>query len=162
MPRNFAESLSTKAKSILSQVIYATIATADVQANPWNSPVFCAYDKAYNFYWISWTENQHSKNIATNGRAFLVVYDSTAPEGTGEGVYIQAKAVVVEDSAEIAKALHLLGKRRGEVSRKLEIEKQQGISPTRVYKATPEKVWLNSEGNVAGSYVDTRTDVRLS
>jgi mRNA-degrading endonuclease RelE of RelBE toxin-antitoxin system len=24
---------------------------------PWNSPVYCAFDKNYNFFWASWKEN---------------------------------------------------------------------------------------------------------
>jgi len=41
---------------------------------------------------VSDKNGQHSKNIAENNRVFIVIYDSTVPEGDGEGVYIQAMA----------------------------------------------------------------------
>lgn len=53
--------LNKRAKEIVEKIIYATIATASKDGQPWNSPVYCAYDEDYNFYWSSWTENQHSK-----------------------------------------------------------------------------------------------------
>ncbi len=65
---------------------------------PWNSPVYSAFDKDYNFYWASWKENQHSKNIKENEKVFVVIYDSTVPE----------------------------------------------------------HVWVNSEGNINGNFVDSR------
>jgi Pyridoxamine 5'-phosphate oxidase len=68
--------------------IYITIATADSNGQPWNTPLYAAYDEHYNFYWASWTESVHSRNIRQNPAVFLVVYDSTVPEGTGEGIYI--------------------------------------------------------------------------
>jgi hypothetical protein len=72
-----------KARSILDRLYYATLSTVDPNGNPWNSPVYCAY----NVYWGSHVESQHSQNIRANGKVFIVVYDSTVQPGDGEGVY---------------------------------------------------------------------------
>ena len=41
--------------------------------------------------------SQHSKNIRFHSKTFAVIYDSTAVEGTGFGVYLQG------DTLELAK-----------------------------------------------------------
>lgn len=84
--------LVRQAKDVLQKIHYITIATSDKNGQPWNSPVSSRFDKKYNFFWASWTENQHSKNIKENPKVFVVVYDSTVPEGTGFGVYMKGKA----------------------------------------------------------------------
>src|SRR5690348_8698929 len=95
----------TRAKQIIEKILYITLATVDNDGQPWNSPVYSAYDSEYNFYWASDRNGQHSRNIAENNKVFVVIYDSTVPEGTGEGVYIQAKAYMLIDKNEIQKAL---------------------------------------------------------
>ena len=151
-----------KAKEILEGNIYAVIATATKDGMPWNSPVFFAYDKSFNFYWKSWTDNQHSKNIRANFRVFIVVYDGTAPEGTGQGVYIQAKAyeLGVNEREEVQTGCDLLARRKNAKPKKA--EECLGDYPRRVYRATPEKMWLNLAGEISGNFVDTRIEVDLN
>ena len=156
------EDLSEKAKKIIEKILYITIATVSKDGQPWNSPVFSAYDESYNFYWNSWKENQHSKNIAENSKVFIVIYDSTVPERMGEGVYIQAKAFMITDEKEIEEARMLLSKRKSKPSSKLRSPAEfLGEYPRRVYKAVPEKVWVNGNGDINGNYIDIRTEVSL-
>ncbi|MBI2601221.1 pyridoxamine 5'-phosphate oxidase family protein [Candidatus Daviesbacteria bacterium] len=156
-----SDHLVKRAKEIIEQIIYITIATSSKENIPWNSPVYSAYDEDYNFYWASWKENIHSKNIAENNQVFIVIYDSTAPEGTGEGVYIQAKAYMVEEDEEIKKALNYLSKRTNQKPAEGEEKKLTDQFPRRIYKAVPEKFWVNGEGFIKGSYIDTRTEINL-
>ncbi len=116
-------------------------------------------NKNYNFYWASWKENQHSKNIQENENVFVVIYDSTVPEGTGFGVYMNGTARQLEkkDILEILKALKLLYARKSKKPRKA--EEFLGILPRRIYKFVPEQVWVNSEGKVKSSFVDSRIDI---
>lgn len=153
--------LSKRAKEIINEIIYITIATCSRDGQPWNSPAYSAYDDDYNFYWASWKENQHSKNIAENNNIFIVVYDSKAKEGTGEGVYIKAKAYVLEDEAEIARAIKYLDSRVGKKKKgsTTRIKQFQGEKPRRIYKAVPEKFWINGDGDVNGEYIDIRIEV---
>lgn len=155
------EEASKKAKEIIEKIIYITIATASREGTPWNSPVYSAFDKDYNFYWASDQNGQHSKNIAENNKVFLVIYDSTAPEGTGEGVYIQAKTHMLTEDEEIQKALGYLYQRKGQDQHKREATEFLGDYPRRVYKAVPDKVWINSDGDINGNYIDIRIEVNL-
>lgn len=148
-----------RAKKIISKILYITIATSAKDGKPWNSPVYSAFDENYNFYWASDQNGQHSKNIKENKNVFIVIYDSTVQEGTGKGVYVQAKAYKLEDEKEIKHALKYLD---GRVGKKPHNPKEfLGNMPRRVYKAVPEKVWMNDVGEINGNYIDKRVEVHL-
>lgn len=156
-------SLTDRAKEIIEKILYITIATCGKDGRPWNSPVYSAFDENYNFYWASDQNGQHSKNIAENNKVFMVIYDSTVPEGTGEGVYIQAKAYMLTDQKEIEFALgYLDGRVNKKKDPKTRVAQFQGDKPRRVYKAVPEKVWMNDVGEVKGNYIDKRVGVKLT
>jgi len=148
-----------KAKAIIAKIIYITIATVSKDGEPWNTPVYSAYDEKFNFFWASWKENEHSKNIRNSSDVFLVIYDSTVPEGTGEGIYVKAKAYELDDPKEIEYAMKYLYGRKNKTPRK--VEEFLGAHPRRVYKAIPENFWLNAEGDVDGNYVDKRIEIDL-
>lgn len=155
-------SLEEKAKQIIENIVYITIATVTPEGLPWNTPVYSAFDEQYNLYWNSWKENQHSLNIANNPNVFVVIYNSTVAEGTGEGVYIQAKVQMLTEKNEIEAARVLLHKRKNKPSSKLRTpEEFMSEYPRRVYKAVPERMWLNEAGEVNGNYVDKRVEVDL-
>lgn len=152
--------LSKRAKQIINEIIYITVATSSKDGQPWNSPVYSAFDEDYNFYWASWKENQHSKNIAENNRIFIVIYDSKAREGTGEGVYILAKANMLIKEEDVANAIRLLDGRVGKVKDpKARVKQFMGDKPRRIYKAVSEKFWVNGEGDIKGEYIDVRLEV---
>ncbi|MBC7836535.1 pyridoxamine 5'-phosphate oxidase family protein [Acetobacteraceae bacterium] len=148
-----------RAKEIISKIIYMTIASVSKDGQPWNTPVYCAFDEVYNFYWASWKENQHSKNIAENQDIFIVIYDSAAPEGTGEGVYIKAKAQALTDPKDIEQAAKYTFGRKGGKPRKP--EEYLGDYPRRMYKAIPEKFWMNGDGDIDGNYIDVRVEIKI-
>jgi len=149
-----------RANAILSKIVYITISTATKDGKPWNTPVYFAFDANYTFFWVSDQNGQHSKNIKENENVFLVIYDSTAPEGTGEGVYIQAKAYELTDENEILQALKIVDKRVGKTKEGIAC-KFLGEYPRRMYKAVPEKFWVNDNGEVNGNYIDIRIEVDL-
>ncbi|MEK6848204.1 MAG: pyridoxamine 5'-phosphate oxidase family protein [Nanoarchaeota archaeon] len=145
--------------SEISKILYITIATSTKDGVPWNSPVYSAFDKDYNFFWASDQNAQHSKNIRENNNVFLVIYDSTVPEGQGEGVYVEAKAYELSDKKDIA---HALSRLDGRVNKKPHSPSQfLGNMPRRVYKAVPEKIWVNDDGEINGNYIDVRIEVDL-
>lgn len=148
-----------KAKEIIKKIPYITIASISEDGQPWNAPVFAAYDNDYNFYWGTSRNSQKSKNIKTNKNVFLVIYDSTAPPGKGEGVYIKAIATELEDPKEIEYAHKLLRDRH--IVPYWKLEEVQGDAPIRLYKAIMEKVWVNGEGEENGHYIDIRIEVKL-
>jgi nitroimidazol reductase NimA-like FMN-containing flavoprotein (pyridoxamine 5'-phosphate oxidase superfamily) len=130
-----------RAKKIIESNLYINLATTDGDSNPWNTPVFTAYDELYNFYWASWIENQHSQNIEANSRVFATTYDSTVPEGKGEAVYMRGTAHMLTDELEIQKAIDVSYARKNKTPRTI----ADFTVPTvrRFYCFTPETVWVN-------------------
>lgn len=148
-----------RAKKIIQAISYITIATVSEDGQPWNTPVLSAFDENYNFFWVSYQNAQHSKNIKNNSKIFFVIYDSTASLGTGEGVYIQARASELTDREDIDFALGVLAKRLGhapDISENFTAE-----MPRRIYKATPDKIWVNDDGEINGHYIDVRIEVEF-
>ncbi|MDB5244359.1 MAG: hypothetical protein JWN18_229 [Parcubacteria group bacterium] len=80
------------AVAILKSIHYITLATVCEDGSPWNSPVSATIDADLNFSWGSNADNIHSQNIGRDGRVFVVIFDSKAAEGTGEGLYLKGTA----------------------------------------------------------------------
>lgn len=102
------DQLSQRAKEIIENILYITVATCSKDGQPWNTPVYCAYDEDYN---------------------------------------------------------HALKYLDGRVSKKKDPETRfmefQGKMPRRVYKAVPEKWWMNDDGEINGHYIDVRKEIFL-
>ncbi len=71
---------------------YLVLATADATGRPWSSPVYFAHIGLTEFYWVSSPDVTHSRNIAVRPEVGIVVFDSQAAIGTGQGVYMSAVA----------------------------------------------------------------------
>ena len=151
--------LTERARQIIERILYITIASVGEDGLPWNTPVYSSFDERYTFFWVSSPESQHSKNIKANPDVFLVIYDSTVAEGTGEGVYIKAKAYEMSDESEITKALMSAYGRKNKEPRSA--HDFLGNNPHRVYKAIPEKVWMNTDEKIEGHHVDKRVEIEL-
>src|SRR5258706_2384593 len=100
-----------KAKQIISENIYMTIASASIEGKPWISPVFFAYDDKYNMYWVSSKMSHHSQLIRSNPQVAIVIFNSQASEGDGEGVYFEANIEELSNEAQINDAMNVLNKR---------------------------------------------------
>lgn len=125
------------AKEILEKIHYINVATVSEDGSPWNTAVSTSYDEQLNFYWGSSPDNVHSQNIRRDGRVFVTIYDSTVPEGTGQGLYLLGRAE--------------------------ELGQEEGTSVCK-YKFTPQQVWINDEAkNEDGGYkYDIRIELNLS
>lgn len=148
-----------RATEIITGIQYATLATVTPEGDPWNSPVRAVHDQNGCFYWFSDKDNQHSRNVRHAGKVFIVIYDSTVPEGQGEGVYMQAHAVQLEegDVEEIRRARRL---KKGPGDE--DPAQFLGKSARRVYKATPEAIWMNDAEMRDGVFIrDYRTALSL-
>jgi general stress protein 26 len=152
-----AKQLSKRAQEIIDKILYVTIASVDADGQPWNSPVFSAHDEDLNFYWGSHIDSQHSRNIKATGKVFLVVYDSTVEAGQGEGVYVKARAEEVVDDKEIQRVHKLLQDRRPVPYWKL--SQVAAPAPVRLFKATPDQIWMNDDGERDGQFIDIRKEV---
>jgi hypothetical protein len=76
---------------------YMTLATTDPDGRPRLSPVCYTPARYSDFYWVSAPGAQHSRNLAERPQAEIVIFDSTAPAGQGEAVFITAMARVIPD-----------------------------------------------------------------
>jgi hypothetical protein len=150
----------TKAKEEIDHRLYLTLATVDQHADPWNAPLYFAFDERYHFYWMSSIKSQHSKNIRFHSTSFVVIYDSTVPEGKGFGVYLRGHSYELnaKNKNEILHGIAVMGKR---------IHRAQLPSthdylfpfPRRIYTFIPDKIWINTRVMVQGKKVDKRLDI---
>lgn len=155
---------SSKAKQIIEENIYCTLATTSLDGTPWVSPVFYGYDENFNIYWISDKDAKHSQLLRENPQVSIVIFNSQAPEGEGDGVYIQATVSELNDKEEAEKGVAFRDSRvKVEDFRVKEIEEVLGKGQWRVYKAVPNNISKLSDGaKVNGQYVDKRIDVELT
>ena len=93
--------LAAIARDMIDDGSYMTLATADHAGRPWASPVWYAHAGSHEFFWVSAPEARHSRNLHGRPQTGIVIFDSRAPIGTGQAVYLEAVAgeITGEDSA---------------------------------------------------------------
>jgi hypothetical protein len=128
-----------RVKELLQTVRHVAIATVNEDGSPHNSPVFAGTDDQLNIYWLSCHDNQHSQNIDRDGRVFIVFFDSV---GDGGGLYIQAKARKLQGD-ELSTGLRVLNDARQRHDRYQPDVSFIDGSDQCLYRATPEKMWVN-------------------
>jgi general stress protein 26 len=149
--------LAERAAEVLRTIRYATVATADSRAQPWNSPVYSAHDDDLNIYWVSDRQNKHSQNVRDNPRVFIVIYNSTVPPGQGEGVYFTATASELTDPDEIEAARTIVDDGDSDST-----EEYSGDGVCRIYRAAPERAWINAVEERDGVIIrDYRLEIPL-
>ena len=151
--------MKDRAKKIIESVPYITLATCSKKGIPWNSPLWAVHDSDFTFYWNSPIAAVHSNNIIQNPSVFIVIFDTNQPEGTGEAVYIEAKAYELSDEDEINRAAAIFYKGKGKSPKPASdfLRKE----PRRMYKAVPQKFWMNTDEKVNGHHLDGRKEVKL-
>src|SRR5215475_3138798 len=84
--------LTAHAFAIIDANVYLTLGTADSDGHPWTSPVFFADAGIREFYWISETDAQHSRNLAQRPDVSIVIFDSTVAPYHGRAFYAVGQA----------------------------------------------------------------------
>ena len=123
-------------RRIIEANLYMVIATADGEGRPWASPVYFAPADYREFFWVSSPDANHSRNIGTRREIGVVIFDSSVPIGTGQGVYLSAAAELVE-GGEVERGIEVFSRRsleHGGVAWTSADVKPGG--PIRLYKAT--------------------------
>lgn len=133
-----------RAKQILASIHYATLATVSEDGTLNNSPVQYDLDADLNIYWTSDKNSQHSRNVRNNGKVSIVIYDSTAPVGKGEGVYFEATATELDHTEKIINT-------KSDIQ--LHLDEFQGKAVRRIYKASPIHAWLNDVEEINGQFI---------
>jgi Pyridoxamine 5'-phosphate oxidase len=141
------EQLEAIARAIIDENPYMTLGTADESGVPWVSPVWYAPSGYREFFWVSPPDAQHSRNVAVRAQIAIVIFDSRAPAGSGQGVYMPAIAEQLED-AERDQGIQIF-------SRRSELQGQRGwsrddVQPParhRLYRATASEHFVLDAGD---------------
>lgn len=130
------------ARTIIDESLYLVLATADHAGRPWSSPVYFAHVGWREFYWASSPQAAHSRNIAVRPQVGIAVFDSSAPIGTGQGVYMSAVAERV-DERELAHAIDVFSSRSvTHGGRALAATDVGGTSGLDLYHAAADDHWI--------------------
>ena len=124
------------ARDIIDTNLYMVLGTADEDGRPWASPVYYAATEYRLFFWVSSPDARHSRNISLRPRIGIVVFNSQAPIGEGQGVYMEAEAAAV-GSGELDFGLQVYSRRaRTHGGREWTADDVQGPTGIRLYQAT--------------------------
>ncbi len=149
------EDTATLARQIVDANRYMTLATADGAGNPWATPVWYAHEGYTDFLWVSRPDALHSVNVAGRPALGLVIFDSTAPVGAAQAVYVDARADEVP-AMERKSRIETYSRRSEQDGagpwREVDVS---APSPHRLYRATASRLYVLGSG-------DRRVAVTLS
>lgn len=142
-PRPFRGSIEVgTAREIVATNLYMTLATADSAGRPWATPVYFAPAGDREFLWVSKPGARHSSNIAARPEVGVVIFDSTTPISTGQGLYAEALAQEVPEPEldESVERFSASAVARGGRA----FTRDDVVAPARhrLYKATASNMWL--------------------
>lgn len=123
---------------------FCSIATVD-EKGVWSSPVYFAWDKEYNFYFISQMPSRHMQNLKKNNRIAVSIY-KTEQRGDVLGVQLGGTAKILSETDGKEEIQHAYDTYYGRAGHGPDV---QGYinNPTWLYvKITPEQIY----------YFDTR------
>jgi hypothetical protein len=124
------------AKAIIDANLYMVLGTADEAGRPWVSPVYYAPVAYQEFLWVSRPETLHSRNLIAQPDISIVIFDSSVPIGTGQGVYMAATAEEVTGDARVA-AMDLFSRRSlGHGGHEWTLDDVEPPAEFRLYRAT--------------------------
>ena len=127
---------SRTAKAIIDANLYMVLGTADGDGHPWVSPVYYAHSTYREFLWVSRPTTLHSLNLAVRAQVSIVIFDSSAPIGTGQGVYMGGTAEEIT-GGERAAAIEIFSRRSIEHGgREWAISDIESPAELRLYRAT--------------------------
>ena len=136
---------------------YLVLGTVDQAGNPWATPVFYAADGEHRVLWVSSPDSRHSRNIAACPTVAVTVFDTHAPIGKAEALYLEATASLVDDHARPA-AVEILNARLPP-GQQLDTHDLAPAGPLWVYQANVTQHYVLVRGG--DPRFDNVTDTRL-
>ena len=85
---NDENGFAATAREIVDERLYMVLATADRTGQPWVSPVYFAHRDYRDFFWMSEPDATHSINLRDRREVGIVIFDTSVPINTGQGVYV--------------------------------------------------------------------------
>jgi hypothetical protein len=123
-------------RAIVDASMYMVVATTNDDGSPWVSPVYFAHAEYREYFWVSRPQANHSRNIDARPRISIVVFDSSAPIGTGQAVYMTAEAKVLA-GGEREKGIEVFSRRSLEHGGNVwTLENVQAPAELRLYRST--------------------------
>lgn len=151
------QDLAAVVREIINANMYMVLGTADESGEPWVSPVYYASAGFTEFYWVSSPEVRHSRNIAVRSRISIVIFNSQAVIGTGQGVYMSATAEQLTGS-DLDRGIELFSRTSlGHGGHEWKREDVQAPALYRLYRATALEHWILDPAG----HPDHRTPVTL-
>ena len=130
------------ARAIIDTSLYLVLATADGTGQPWSSPVYFAHHGYAEFFWVSAPQAAHSRNIAVRPQVGIVIFDSHAPIGAGQGVYISAVAEQVGGD-DLTQGMETFSRRSlAHGGAGWTVRDVQADSSLRLYRAIADSYWI--------------------
>ncbi|GAA2413200.1 hypothetical protein GCM10010191_23620 [Actinomadura vinacea] len=154
--------LGEMARRVIDTNSYLTLGTSEPDGRPRLSPVYFTHADYRDFYWVSSPTARHSTNIADRPEITFVVFDSTAPIGRGQAVYISAHGSVIA-ADELPRHCAKAFARMDPEARPFQPHELSGDAELRLYHghATGHEVHIPGRDPVYGIGVDTRRQVSL-
>jgi uncharacterized pyridoxamine 5'-phosphate oxidase family protein len=148
--------LNAMARRVIDTNHYMTLATVEPDGEPRLSPVYYTPARYADLYWVSSPEAKHSRNLVERPDVKIVIFDSSAPVGAGEAVYLAATAGRIED-AEL-EAVCPEATRTTAGARRFAPDELRGAAPIRLYVARISSCEVHVAGRhpVHGRGIDHR------
>ena len=146
----------SKAIETIKNIKYINIATVDNHKRPLNTPLFTAYDKRMNFYWLSLEKAEHSQNIQDNPHVFGTIYNSTADSNEAFGVYLEGTVQKITNPIKILHGARLVYDRVQIHKKPLHLFFKN--YPKKVYMFRVNRIWINTTRRIHGHNVDHRIE----
>lgn len=128
----------------MSSTDFCCIATVDPKG-VWSNPVFFAWDKDFNLYFISQMTSRHMKNIQNNPRISVSIY-KTEQKGDVAGIQLEGTASILTKNDHNEEIQHAYDTYYGRAGHGTDVEGYKK-DPTWLYvKIIPEQIY----------YFDTR------
>ena len=134
-------------QAIVDANLYMVLGTADAEGRPWATPVYFAHSGYREFLWVSEPGARHSSNIEARGEVSIVIFDSTVPISTGNGVYMSATAGELGED-ERAQALDVYTRRSlSHGGREWTADEVVAPARLRLYRATAVEQYVLDEND---------------
>jgi nitroimidazol reductase NimA-like FMN-containing flavoprotein (pyridoxamine 5'-phosphate oxidase superfamily) len=137
--------LPAYAQATLDANSFLTLSTVDPDGNPWTSPVYFAPGPLGEFYWLSGTDTEHSRNLAEHPQVSLVVFDSSVLPYHGRAVYAAGEARELSGS-ELDRGVELYPGADGRGASSITRDTVTGESPYRLYRVKASGLWVLCPG----------------
>jgi Pyridoxamine 5'-phosphate oxidase len=156
------DDLGAMARHVIETNRYFTLGTTDPDHRPRLSPVYFTHVDYRDFYWVSSPAAHHSVNIVERPEIAMVIFDSTAPVGQGQAVYVTANASLVADD-DLPRRCAEAFARVGPGARRFQPHELSGGAALRLYRAhaTAHEVHIPAGDPIYGAGIDSRRRVLL-